>query len=430
LVVAAVCLAIVAVGANIFWWATPPNLEPMPALNTEELDPEIRDLLNSAVANVVHEGRSAAAWGDLGAVYYAHAFEAQSQVCFRNAERLDPADYRWPYLLAWSLSASDPEQIAAYRRAARRSNQQLHVQLRLAENLLDRGEFEDAAAQIDSVLNYAPDVPRALFAKARLLFALGNLKEARAYAQRSTEQAADKRAPYMRAPYTLLAQLCRRTNDASGEGLALAALKQIPQGSPAWEDPDIATVRSLNRSRSHRLIVADDLARSGNSALGTTMLYQMTMEHDASTAAEKLALALNREGNFAEAETVLRRQLHAAPNDERLHYLLGVTSYEQKKYAESEAAFRRVVELKPDYAFAWHNRGLALIMLGKPENAREAFAAAVRFNPTEVTSRLNLAELLVAEGKHDEARECLKLALKLEPESARARELLKRVEGP
>ena len=298
-------LAILAVGVNVAWRFSQPALEPMPAADTEHLDHEIRDLMTSAEANVVHDNRSAAAWGDLGAVYYVHSLEAQSQVCFRNAERLDPADYRWPYLLAVSLSSADHEQIAAYRRAARRCGQRAHVQLRLAEVLLDRGELAEAAAQIESVLTYAPSDSRALFAKARLLFAQGKLGEAKSFAEQSTENAADKRAPYMRAPYMLLAQLCRRTHDAEREARTVAALQQIPDGFPSWEDPDVTAVFALNRSRAHRLVVAEELARSGNSATGTRMLHVMAAESNGAAAAEKLAQTLNREERFAEAEAIL-----------------------------------------------------------------------------------------------------------------------------
>jgi tetratricopeptide (TPR) repeat protein len=421
------CLAILAVGINVTWWLSRPALEPLPVADTEHLDAEIQELIASAVANVAADNRSATAWGDLGAVYYAHSLEVQSQACFRNAERLDPTDYRWPYLLAVSLSYADHEQtLAAYRRAAQRCGQRAHVQLRLAEILLDRGELEEAAAQIDTILTYASSDTRALFAKARLLFAQGKLDEAKSYAERSAENASDKRAPYMRAPYMLLAQICRRTHDAEGEANALANLKQIRDGFATWEDPEIASVLSLSRSRTHRLAVAEELIRGGNPAQGTRMLYQMTTESNGASAAEQLAQMLNREGRFAETETMLRRQLQDSPNDERLHYLLGVACYQLEKYAETEASFGRVVELKPDYGYAWHNRGLALIALGKTAKAREAFAAAVHLNPTEVASRLKLAELLLAEGKRDEAREHLKVAIKLAPESPEARELLAR----
>ncbi|MFP6678470.1 MAG: hypothetical protein VB878_25500, partial [Pirellulaceae bacterium] len=40
----------------------------------------------------------AIAWGELGMVLFAHQFEAEARACFEQAERLDPQEFRWPYL--------------------------------------------------------------------------------------------------------------------------------------------------------------------------------------------------------------------------------------------------------------------------------------------------------------------------------------------
>ncbi|MBC7854082.1 MAG: hypothetical protein IAF94_11655, partial [Pirellulaceae bacterium] len=121
LMVALLGLATLAAGVNVAWRQFQPALEPLPSAATEPLDPRVRELVESAAAIVAIDSRSAAAWGDLGAVYFAHNFEPQAQGCFRNAERLAPGDYRWPYLLGVSLIHTDCDQmIAAYRRAAER----------------------------------------------------------------------------------------------------------------------------------------------------------------------------------------------------------------------------------------------------------------------------------------------------------------------
>ena len=117
------------------------------------------------------------------------------------------------------------------------------MQLRLVETLLERGELDDAAAQIQEVLADAPSNTRALYAQARLLSARGKLEDAKTWAERSVVDAAGKRAPYL-----LLAQLCRRTHDSQGEARALAALEKIPDGFTPWEDPDIVAMGALTRT--------------------------------------------------------------------------------------------------------------------------------------------------------------------------------------
>jgi tetratricopeptide (TPR) repeat protein len=419
-------LAILAVSVNFAWWLSRPALEPLPTVAAKgELEPQVRSLLEDGAARVAMDNRSAAAWGDLGAAYFVHNFEAQAQVCFRNAERLDPRDYRWPYLLGVSLIYADADQmLAAYRRAAERCGERAHVHLRLAEALLDRGELEGATEQIAKVLQDAPSNPRAQFAKARLLVAQGKLDEARSWAERSAIAAPDKRAPHL-----LLAHLCRRAKDAPGEAKALAALERIPDGFTSWEDPDIAAMLVLSQDRASRLAKAEGLAQSGDPAAAKDILYELAVGSDDSSATTTLARALNREGKYREAEALLRRQLPGSPNDERLHFVLGNSCFQQERYQEAETEFRRAIELKPDYTDAWHNLGLTLLKLRKPGDARVAFAATVRLSPSSVFDRINLAELLLAEGKTDEAREHLVAAIKLAPEQKRARELLARTKA-
>ena len=413
-------LAVVAAGVYVYWWQSRVTLEPVPNVEALPLEPRVRELIQVATAEVASQNRSAMAWGDLGAVFFAHDLRNEAAVCFRNAERLEPADYRWPYLLGVCYMIDDKEQaLACYQRAAQRCGDRPAVHLRLAETLLDRGELEAAAAPIETVLSRDSSNARGQLAKARLLFAQGNLAEAKTWAHRSALAAADKRAPHL-----LLAQLCRRTQDAQGEELALAALERIPDGFTPWEDPDIATIGELKQDRLTRLTRAERLAASGESAKATRMFAELASGSDGGTAAVQLAQSYRQAGRIREAELLLRMQIQDFPGDERLHFLLGAACFQQENWKDAEKEFRRVLEIKPDYVDAWFNLGIALVQLGKRDDARAAFAATVRLSPGSVYARINLAELLLAEGKSEEAREHLEAALKLAPEEPRARELL------
>ena len=425
LVVILLALAILAVGANLAWRFRPVTLEPLPMVPMGRMEPEVRNLIAGATAKVAQNSRAAAAWGDLGAIFFVNGFEGPAQVCFRNAERLDRADYRWPYLLGLSLLYTDAEQtLVCLRRAVELCGERPHVQLRLVDLLLDRGELEEADARIQSLQDYAATSSRLQFAKARLLFAQGNLEEAKTWAERSAAAAPNKRAPHL-----LLAQLCRRTHDAQGETKALAAIEKIPDGFTPWEDPDIVAILAQRQDRATRLARAENLAQSGDAATAKGILYEMTAGSDGSSAATKLAKTLIRESKFHDAELLLHRQLSGSPNDERLHFLLGGAYFQQEKYAEAEAEYRRVIELKPDNVDSWFNLGLARLKLGKPDEARDAFATTVRISPSRVFARINLAELLLAEGNNEGALEQAEAAVKIAPEEKQALELLARAKA-
>ena len=385
-------LAALALGLNLYWWFIRPELEVLPVIESEPLEPEVKALIRGALAEVNANDYSAISWGDLGAVLRAHDLAAPAEASFRNAERLDGTDYRWPYLLGVSLAPTDAEQaVGCFRRAAERCGNQPHVQLRLAEMLIERGQNEEAAVLVEKVLSSAPSNPRGQLAQARLLFAEGKADEAKSWAEKSAAAATDRRAPHL-----LLAQLCRRTGDAEGEARELAILEQIPDGVTTWEDPDVAAVLDLRR------------------------------EPAAGAAALQLARTYNREKKFPAAEAVARAELKKSPQDERLHFELGIACFHQQKYQDSAKAFSRTVELKADHVDAHYNLGHAQLKLDKKEAAREAFAAAVQLQPSHAYARINLAELLLQAGETAAAREQLNIAARLAPEERRVHELLQR----
>ena len=411
-------LALLAVGVNALRWFQKPSLEPLPVVATDQMTRQIREMIQAATAQVERQTNSDAAWGDLGAVYFAHGMRPEAAVCFRNAERLNATDYRWPYLLGLSLQYADAQQaLECQRRAAQRCGDKAHVRLRLAEALLDQGELNEAAVQIESALAHAPSNPHGQFAKARLLMAQGDLERAKIWARQSA-------TPDKRAPHLLIAQLCRRTRDAAGEALALQALQRVPDAATTWDDPDTAAITSLRQDRMARLARAEDLAKSGETMKLKETLYEMTAGSDGSSAAAQLAWIFDQEGKNREAENLLRHQLRNSPGDERLQFMLGNACFRQEKYAAAETEFRRAIELKPDYADAWFNLSLTLIELDKSAEAHEALITTVRLSPSRVQARISLAELLLAEGKKTEALEHLEAAIKLAPTEARARELL------
>ncbi|MBC7853748.1 MAG: tetratricopeptide repeat protein [Pirellulaceae bacterium] len=409
-------LAWLALGVNVYWWLLRPQLEPLPIVESEGLEPQVKALIQGAIAEVIANDFSAIAWGDLAAVLRAHDLAAPADACYRNAERLDNSDYRWPYLLGVSLAPTDAEQaLDCFRRAAERCGNKPHVQLRLAEMLIERRLMSEAAGLVETVLAHAPSNPRGQLAKARLLFAEGKMDEAKSWAEKSAAGAQDRRSPHL-----LLAQLCRRTGDKEGEARELALLEKIPDGITPWEDPDVAAVLALRQDQAARLAKAESAAQ---------ILAEGSGAEDGS-AALQLARAYYQQKDFAAAETVLRTMLKKLPGDERLHFEVGAACFQQRKYQEAAREFSRAIELKSDHVDAHYNLGQTLLRLGKKKEAREAFAAEVQLRPSHALARIHLADLLLQAGETKAAREHLEIAVKLAPQERRVRELLEKARRP
>src|SRR5262245_17354406 len=91
-------------------WKSEPELQPLPDVALDRAEPDVVRLVEQARGLVAKDPRSAIAWGDLGAVLWAHDFGPEAERCFRNAQRLDPSDFRWPYFLGVSLRTIDSDQ--------------------------------------------------------------------------------------------------------------------------------------------------------------------------------------------------------------------------------------------------------------------------------------------------------------------------------
>ena len=397
-------LGVAAVAMYLAMQPRPPELEPTPAIPAHVVAPPLVQLIEEKKAALAQDLHSAHAWGELGSAF-ARQCDEQAQVCFRNAERLEPDNYRWPYLLGGCYSATDLRQaVDCFARAARLAPHRPHVQLQLAEHLIYQGELENAAGAIELARLAAPENPRVHLAQARLLFRRGNFAESRVWAENSAALAPDKRDVHV-----LLAQIYRRLGDAAATEREAAILAGMPGTPTSWEDPDVASVHELRLSAE----LASDLEPT---------------EVDGPDGAAMMRLAQRHlvEGRSADAEKLLRKQLRTQPDHERFRFQLGVACFQLEQYEEAAAEFRRVSQLKPDHGEAQYNLGHALVKLNRPAEAKEAFAAAVRLRPGYANARINLAELLLAEGRRDEAREHLQAALRIAPGDRRARQLLER----
>src|SRR5207244_3018451 len=123
--------------------------------------------------------RSASAWGHLGKVLAAHEFIVEGDICFRQAEQLDPSQPRWPYYQAITLSLGNPEAaIPKLQRTVELCDcEPDRPRLRLAELLVGQGRLDDAADQLRRLLQKNANHPRAHLGLARLASLRGDLNE-------------------------------------------------------------------------------------------------------------------------------------------------------------------------------------------------------------------------------------------------------------
>ncbi len=112
---------------------------------------------------------------------------------------------------------------------------------------------------------------------------------------------------------------------------------------------------------------------------------------------------LLRQGQFEAAAKVYEDAKRLTPEDEDVHYNLGIAFARLGREDEAVAAYRRALELFPQYAEAHNNLGILLHRRGDLDAAFEHFRAAIQAVPDYASAHNNLGNALRQRGLAAEA---------------------------
>lgn len=174
----------------------------------------------------------------------------------------------------------------------------------------------------------------------------------------------------------------------------------------------------------------------------------------ATSSLRALVEAYRRAGRFAEARSLLLKQLERSPDDAslRLEYArllrdanygsealeevrkvlrkdarnaeaynaLGLVYYKLNKLDLAEIALRKAAELAPQRAFVWNNLGLVAFGRNQMEEAFALFDKASRLEPKDVQAHLNKTVVYLDAGDYTRAQSEAQKTLSIAPEQADA----------
>ncbi|MFN0053944.1 MAG: tetratricopeptide repeat protein [Planctomycetales bacterium] len=234
----------------------------IPALSMEDLEPGVREhiagvregserVINNPASTPIQRAR---AFGELGRLFTAYDLPAQAIPCLANAGRLDPSDFRWPYLLAhmYSRDAQIPLGAAAMAEAVRRMPGDSTVTA--ADQLAAHGFLANAAQKLDhpdearriydEILAKFPTCAFALFHRGQLAAQKGDAPQAIADLLAALEQ-----MPRSVAIRQALANAYRKQGDAqSAAKYTVPAQTSKPENPIRVPDPLLSATQELNRS--------------------------------------------------------------------------------------------------------------------------------------------------------------------------------------
>lgn len=323
------------------------------------------------------------AFGSLAEVYHAYSLLDAAIAAYRNAGRLDPASFAWPYQLGLAARQDGRFEVAeeAFARALELRPESEATRLHLASLRFDLGRGDTVGELLDGLVDDRSFAAAAHFLLGRVDAAAGNDQGAVEHFEAALERDGEAGGVHQ----ALGLALRRLGNPRAAEHLAAKKA-----GLPSFSDPLAERLEGLARSSGSAL-------QRGNQALMAGRLeeaeaaFRVAVEAAPSNIAARrnLALALVRGGKVDTAVRELRDALEIAPEDAQLHFDLGNCQ----------------------------------VAKGAPEAAAEAFAAAVERAPDLVAARFNLANVLVGLKRWSEAKPQLTAVLDLEPADRRARYL-------
>jgi tetratricopeptide (TPR) repeat protein len=419
-------LALIALGLLLAGWLgyrlwLHVSMPAPPAVDVTGLDREVAEAIETSRAIVRKKPLAAGAWAQLGAVLRAHEFNEESNFCFQQAERLDPKDYRWPYLIGIELQAHDVEaSLARLRQAAALCGDWAAPRLTLAEVLLDRGEIEEAEALFRAVTDQDPNDARALLGLGNVALQRNDVDRALLYLRRAAE-----RAPRIGIVHAALLQAHRRRGDDKAVEEERRLVAELPT-TRNWPDPALELIGAVWTGQRARMTQINELDQHGYHAEAVTAARKAVEVYPESAVARLvLGEMLNRNGEVVAAEPVLREAIRMDPRRSKAHFELGYALQQQRKTREAIESYQQSLQLQADAPVAHFNLGLCFTTLRDDAGAEKAFRAALQYRPEYPEALIALAQLLERQGRYQEALPLAERAIHASPSDPRARQLIK-----
>ena len=405
------------------WRLFEPRDVVIPTVDLTEAQPAVRRAIESAQRAVRDDPRSGLVWGRLGMVFSAHEYSSESVACFREAQRRDRSDVRWPYLLAIALEVNDPPaSLMAYREAIWRGGELVLPRLRLAELWLHLGELDEAEVLLNVLVHTHANEARIHFRMAQLWVRRGQPEEALPYVE-----AAHVAAPHQRAVAELRAQIRHATRSVEATTADKQTRNEAEVGATGWPDPMLEEVRRLRRDGYWRASQALQLIEDGNIEQGLAELEQAVSETPTDwTLCAKLARAYLKVNRLDAAERLLNRSVEQFPRVFDLFRLRGSMWLLREQWDEAVRDFQQALALKADDAASHADLGFCLQQTGDHAGAKREFADALRLNASLDSARLQFAKLLLELGDSSAARDVVSVLLNTNPDHAEALAILER----
>jgi tetratricopeptide (TPR) repeat protein len=318
--------------------------------------------------------------GELAALYQANGFLIEASQCYRGLLRLDPANPRWPHLLAgiYADYGQLEAALALWRRVTQLAPDYLPARIRMGDVLLKLDRGDEAAAAYSAALGRDANNPFALLGLARIDVAAKRWAQARARLEPAARQTGFKIGGDLLA--TVYEQLGERDQAAAirARGKSSGAFYDIPD---PWKDGLMEDCFDV-----YRLSVAGGFAA--------------------------------HRGDRPTALRLLKRAISLAPDNAQTYFQIGLLELEARDYDQARRHFEACVARDPGFSDGWAQLYGVCRTLGDDAAAVRALDQGLAHCPQSPGLHLSHARRLAAAGEWDGAVGEYNEVIRLRPNEA------------
>lgn len=335
----------------------------------------------------------------LANVYQRQGKLAEADRALRDALKVDPGNLRVYAALARSMRERGDRdgEIRIYRELLALAPDHLPTLIALGESQMDGNDLEGAIATFEEIERRFPEDMRSVVR-------LGFLKyEARDFAGAASRFERASAADAQEYEYVFFLAVARRRMGDSDR--AIEAFRSIPREHQHYPEARTQIASILERRGDYPGALAEVELAAAIAPSRPLDLYKATLRA--------------KTGDFAGAETDLKRLLEKEPDDDELLYSLGMLYGEAKRMDEAMQYMRLALERNPDNAsalnfigYTWADQGINL------DEAERMITRAVELRPDDgyIVDSLGWvhyvrAKALVEQGRSRDAQKHLDAAL-------------------
>lgn len=332
-----------------------------------------------------------------------HAWEQWDAAAgaYKVAQQLAPRDRRWWYLagLLETARGRHGEALPLFERAAALAPGDLAGRLRVAEAMLETGDFKGSEPLLLGLVREPSTAAAAEYGAGRVAMARADYAGAILHFERAVAA-----FPDFGAAHYALALAYRRLGRTADALKALDRQQKCLACWPAVDDPVAALIPATREDAAAVLKRGIQLAMQGDVqhaieaheralALGPALVQ----------ARVNLITLYGRAGRWADAEAQYRHVVTAGRNIGEAHANYAQVLLAQRRAGDAVPIFREALASSPGDGVARNGLGLALEMTGDGAGALAAYEHAVADAPTLRVARFNYGRALVAAGRAQDA---------------------------